>query len=39
MDYLLIFLGVMIVLFAIGVPIAVSIVLTCLVVLIAQGGV
>ena len=39
MDYLLIFLGVMIVLFAIGVPIAVSIGLTCLVVLIAQGGV
>ena len=39
MDYLLIFLGVMIFLFAFGVPVAISIGLTCLVVLIAQGGV
>ena len=38
MDYLLIFLGVMIFLFAFGVPVAISIGLTCLVVLIAQGG-
>lgn len=39
MDYLLIFLGVMIFLFAFGVPVAISIGLTCLVVLIVQGGI
>lgn len=39
MDYLLIFLGVMIFLFAVGVPVAISIGLTCLVVLVAQGGI
>ena len=39
MDYLLIFLGVMIFLFAVGVPVAISIGLTCLVVLVVQGGI
>ena len=38
MDYLYIFLGLMVVLFALGVPIAVSIGLTCLAVLVLQGG-
>jgi len=38
MEYLYIFLGLMIVLFALGVPIAVSIGLTCLAVLVIQGG-
>lgn len=38
MDYLLIFLGLMVLLFAIGVPVAVSIGLTCLAVLVIQGG-
>ena len=38
MEYLYLFLGLMVVLFALGVPIAVSIGLTCLAVLILQGG-
>jgi tripartite ATP-independent transporter DctM subunit len=38
MEYLYIFLGLMIALFALGVPIAVSIGLTCLAVLVIQGG-
>jgi tripartite ATP-independent transporter DctM subunit len=38
MEYLYIFLGLMVVLFALGVPIAVSIGLTCLAVLVIQGG-
>jgi tripartite ATP-independent transporter DctM subunit len=39
MEYLFIFLGLMVVLFALGVPIAVSIGLTCLAVLVIQGGI
>jgi len=38
MEYLYVFLGLMVVLFALGVPIAVSIGLTCLAVLVLQGG-
>lgn len=38
MEYLYLFLGLMVVLFALGVPIAVSIGLTCLAVLVLQGG-
>ncbi len=38
MDYLVIFLGLMVLLFALGVPVAVSIGLTCLAVLVMQGG-
>lgn len=38
MDYLIIFLGLMVVLFAVGVPIAVSIGLTCLAVVVIDGG-
>jgi tripartite ATP-independent transporter DctM subunit len=37
-EHLLIFLGLMLALFALGVPVAVSIGLTCLAVLVAQGG-
>lgn len=39
MEYLVIFLGLMLLLFAIGVPVAVSIGLTCLAVLLIQGGI
>ncbi|WP_209425336.1 TRAP transporter large permease [Pararhodobacter sp. SW119] len=38
MEYLVIFLGLMVLLFALGVPVAVSIGLTCLAVLVMQGG-
>ncbi len=38
MDYLVIFLGLMVLLFALGVPVAVAIGLTCLAVLVMQGG-
>ncbi|MCO6389551.1 TRAP transporter large permease subunit [Aliihoeflea aestuarii] len=38
MEYLTIFFGLMVVLFAIGIPIAISIGLTCLVVLVISGG-
>ncbi|MGY6632154.1 MAG: TRAP transporter large permease [Alkalilacustris sp.] len=38
MDHLAIFLGLMVLLFALGVPVAVSIGLTCLAVLVLQGG-
>jgi len=39
MEYLLVFLGLMVLLFAIGVPVAVAIGLTCLAVLVIQGGI
>lgn len=39
MEYLVVFLGLMVLLFAVGVPVAVSIGLTCLAVLILQGGI
>ncbi|WP_417587356.1 TRAP transporter large permease [Pararhodobacter oceanensis] len=39
MEYLIIFFGVMVVLFAIGVPIAISIGLTCLTVLVLRDGI
>ncbi|WP_366657680.1 TRAP transporter large permease [Fodinicurvata sp. EGI_FJ10296] len=38
MEYLVVFLGLMVVLFALGFPIAVSIGLTCLAVLVIDGG-
>ncbi len=38
MEYLVVFLGLMVLLFALGVPIAVSIGLTCLAVLVLTGG-
>ncbi len=38
MDYLVIFLGLMVALFVLGVPVAVSIGLTCLAVLVIDGG-
>src|SRR5690625_50420 len=39
MEYLLVFLGLMILLFALGVPVAISIGLTCLAVLAITGGI
>ena len=39
MEHLLVFLGLMVFLFVIGVPVAVSIGLTCLAVLVMQGGI
>ena len=39
MEYLILFIGLMIVLFALGMPVAVAIGLTCLAVLVMQGGV
>jgi tripartite ATP-independent transporter DctM subunit len=39
MEYLVVFLGLMVLLFALGVPIAVSIGLTCLAVLVIDGGI
>jgi tripartite ATP-independent transporter DctM subunit len=38
MEYLVVFLGLMVLLFALGVPIAVSIGITCLAVLVIDGG-
>lgn len=39
MEYLVVFLGLMVLLFALGVPVAVSIGLTCLAVLVLDGGI